>query len=122
MKQILTAAFMLFSINTFSQDTLGFMITLEEIIHLDYKNGLEEIRSHDRTPNAHHFFSCKKNQVIALHLYDNVEGAYRTIKTSFKDGVVTTHDFQSTDNIIYSPHGWGRLLVEVSDTWYKEEK
>tara|TARA_R110002153_G_C13086183_1_gene474927 strand:+ start:159 stop:521 length:363 start_codon:yes stop_codon:yes gene_type:complete len=120
MKQILTAAFMLFSINACSQDTLAFMITLDELIHLNHEDGLSEIRRYDQYPEAHCFFKAKRKEVIALHLYDNVEGAFRTITTTFlKNGEKRNDDFQSTDNIIYSPHGWGALMIEVSDTWFK---
>jgi hypothetical protein len=113
MKQILTAAFMLFSINAFSQDTTGVMITLEEVIFLDYKNGLEilDLYTHDEIDLA---FTVKSNEVLCLHFYDNKK-RYRNIISIWDDGYESEHAVYSKDKITCSKTGYGGLKVIVSE-------
>tara|TARA_R110001583_G_scaffold27055_1_gene97111 strand:+ start:104 stop:478 length:375 start_codon:yes stop_codon:yes gene_type:complete len=124
MKNILTIAFMLVCATISAQDTTGVMITLTEVTHLDYKNGLEETytrKIHQRDVLlAVHSFKVSGDEVLALHLYDNILNAYRTITTLWLDDNYSSDTtFQSRDNIVYSPHGYGPMLVEVSGPIFK---
>jgi len=128
MKNILTIAFMLACATISAQDTTGVMITLTGVTGLDYKNGLaktytHEISRRDRFRKSH-FFEIGRDEVIALHLYDhtslgsNLE-IYRTITTIWlDDNNRSDTTFQSYDNIIYGPTGYGPMLVEVSAPFF----
>ena len=113
MKQILTTAFMLFSINAFSQDTTGVMITLEEVIFLDYKNGLEilDLYTHDEIDLA---FTVKSNEVLCLHFYDNKK-RYRDVIVEFENDPCMRNTFSSFDYVLYTVEGWGNMLVSISE-------
>tara|TARA_R110002012_G_scaffold21221_6_gene74459 strand:- start:267 stop:626 length:360 start_codon:yes stop_codon:yes gene_type:complete len=114
MKQILTIVFMLIGSTSFAQDTTGIMITLAEVIYLDYENGLEVtgIYPHNEVDLI---FSVDAEEVLALHLYDDLAGMHRKITTTWlDDGGTTSSWFHSTDNVIYSRHGWGSMKVEIS--------
>jgi len=120
MKQILTIAFMLAASALFAQDTTGVMITLDEVIYLDYQDELniisiEKIKRRDRNTKRHKFH-VDANEVLALHLYDNRFNATRAVSTIFLDDNDRGYfEVSSNDNILYSPCGYGPLIVEVSE-------
>jgi len=114
MKQILTIVMLLTSLASYSQDTTGVMITLTEVIYLDYENGLEVtgIYPHNEVDLI---FNVDAEEVLALHLYDDLAGMHRKITTTWlDDGGMMSSWFHSTDNVIYSRHGWGSMKVEIS--------
>ena len=119
MKNILTIAFMLVCATISAQDTTGVMITLTNVAQLDYEDNLNETSTRRiRGRNSmfrDHSFKVGRNEVLALHLHDNVPDVYRTITTLWlDDNVRRDTTIQSTNSISYSPHGYGPMLVEVS--------
>ena len=120
MKQILTIVMLLTGLASYSQDTTGVMITLDELIYLDYSDGLAVTREFKRGMYETHAFEVGENEVLALHLYDDTLGAYRGITTTWlNDGDHRHDEFHSDDNIIYSPFGWGPMVIEVSGPIFK---
>ena len=114
MKQTLIIAFMLVCATISAQDTTGIMITLNEVIYLDYKNGLEIIGIYPHN-EVDLIFNIDNEEVLALHLYDDLAGMHRRITTTWlEDGEVMSSWFHSTDNIVYSRQGWGPVKVEIS--------
>ena len=114
MKQILTIIMLLTSLASYSQDTTGIMITLNEVIYLDYENGLEIIGIYPHN-EVDLIFNIDNEEVLALHLYDDLAGMHRKITTTWlEDGEVMSSWFHSTDNIVYSRQGWGPVKVEIS--------
>ena len=129
MKQILTIAFMLVCATISAQDTTGVMITLTEVTGLDYKDGLAETYTREipsrQIYRRSHLFEVRGDEVLALHLYDraylgsNLE-VYRTITTTWLvDDFRSDTTFQSYDNILYGPTGYGPMLVEVSPPFFE---
>ena len=114
MKQKLTIIMLLTSLASYSQDTTGIMITLNEVIYLDYENGLEIIGIYPHN-EVDLIFNIDNEEVLALHLYDDLAGMHRKITTTWlEDGEVMSSWFHSTDNIVYSRQGWGPVKVEIS--------
>ena len=113
MKQILTTMFMLMGSVMFAQDTTGVMITLDEVIFLDYKNGLEILDSYNHN-EIDLMFSVKANEVLCLHFYDNKK-RFRDITSTWNDGYHSHHTVYSKDKITCSKTGYGSLKVEVSE-------
>tara|TARA_R100001509_G_C4839055_1_gene205942 strand:+ start:564 stop:923 length:360 start_codon:yes stop_codon:yes gene_type:complete len=114
MKQILTAAMLLFSLNAISQDTTAIMITLQEVLYMDYNNGLEitDVQVLDGTPIQ---INIAGNEQLILHLYDNLAGMHRKITTRWlDDNDVRSKWHQSTDNVLHAPYGYGPMVVNVS--------
>ena len=113
MKQILTIAFMLAASASFAQDTTGVMITLDEVIFLDYKNELNVTGVYPHN-DVDLIFSVSDDEVLCLHLYDKKK-RYRTITSTWSDGYHSHHDVNSTDKITCSKSGYGALKVQISD-------
>ena len=114
MKQILTAVMLLCSLNATSQDTTAIMITLQEVLHMDYHNGLEitDVQVLDGTPIQ---INIAGNEQLILHLYDNLAGMHRKITTTWlNDNDTRSQWYQSTDNILHAPYGYGPMIVNVS--------
>ena len=113
MKQILTIAFMLAASTAFTQDTTGVMITLDEVIFLDYKNELNVTGVYPHN-EVDLIFSVTADEVLCLHLYDN-KNRYRTITSTWSDGYHSHHVVDSRDKITCTKTGYGALKVMISE-------
>ena len=112
MKQILTLVMLLTSVASYSQDTTGVMITLDEVIYLDYKNELDIL---NRYPNNKELaISVASDEVLCLHFYDN-KNRYRTITSTWSDGYHSHHTVSSRDEITCTKTGYGSMHVLISE-------
>ncbi len=113
MKQILTLVMLLTSLASYSQDTTSVMITLDEVIYLDYKNELNVLDQYNH--NKELAISVASNEVLCLHFYDN-KNRYRTITSTWSDGYHSHHVVSSRDKITCTRTGYGALHVLISES------
>ena len=116
MKQILIAAFTLFSASALSQDTLCIMMCLDEVIYFDYQTS--EIKT--RFDHAGGFeIPVKEGEVMCLHFSDEKK-RFRDVTTTFENGDHTHNTFNSKDNVIFSDEKWGNITIHISEARRKE--
>ena len=113
MKQILTLIMLLTSLASYSQDTTGVMITLDEVIFLDYKDELNVTGVYPHN-EVDLIFSVAADEVLCLHFYDN-KNRYRTITSTWSDGYHSHHVVDSRDKITCTKTGYGALKVVISE-------
>ena len=84
-----------------AQDTICTMIQPNRAIEFDYKTNQIVLT----TPcSSDYYIYVRKNEVLALHLYDKVD-ATREIITTFPDNSQLNNVFESKSNLYYRPTG-----------------
>ena len=111
MKQILIAAFTLFSISALSQDTLCVMICLDEVIYFDYQTSKIKTRF-DHTGDFE--LPVREGEVMCLHFCDEKK-RFRDVTTTFENGDHIHNTFDSRDNVIFSKESWGNITIHISE-------
>ena len=111
MNKLIALLFGLSTLCVHAQDTTCVMVTPDEIVHFDFDTS--EILSDEETEDKV-TIRVEANEVLCLHLYDSKK-RFRDVTISYDDGNLSHEVFSSKDNVLFTPHGFGAMTVEVSE-------
>ena len=108
MNKLIAILFGLTTLCAHAQDTTCVMITLDEILTFDFQTSkvLERTQNTDAV-----FLTVNEGELMCLHLYDSKK-RMREVTITFIDGSVIIEDFDSKDEVLYSPVG--PFMLEIS--------
>ena len=111
MNKLIALLFGLSTLCVHAQDTTCVMVTMDEALNFDYQTS--EVIDREKA-KGNTSIRVEANEVLCLHLYDSKK-RFRDVTISYDDGNLSHEVFSSKDNVLFTPHGFGAMTVEVSD-------
>ena len=103
-----------FNVNVNAQDTICVMVTPDELITFNYQTS-EVINRQPQNAFLPITIHVEDTEVLCLHLLDE-KRRFRDVTTIWEDGDHFHDTLESKDDVYFTPHGFGGLDVEVSES------